>query len=374
MMGSSDSRALTLVDEALRAAEGVASSRHISQLTAVFADPPFHRLTRSLNRLAAMAGVYVARTSYVRPAESFRYDLFSKWTSIGMLRAVLQDAVTFDSTYASLQDDASRTVFDWFVHVRVAYAAMGEEALTLYPAPIAPNDYVKLVSSLGKRTAQGYRVGKWVIDSDPSAIVDSILLEQYRLPGLVENERGDVILDIGAYKGETALWFADQVGPEGLVLAMEPSVQTGAVLRQNVARNRSDSMAPIRILPNAAGADEGVAQFIATADSASTLGVEGETTVAMTTIDAVVVEQHLSRVDFIKMDIEGGEVDALKGAEQTLKRFTPRLAISVYHRPRDLPDIVALVRQACPDYRLYLSHKSPRLAETILFAEWSGSV
>lgn len=87
------------------------------------------------------------------------------------------------------------------------------------------------------------------------------------------------------------------------------------------------------------------------------------------TIDDVVEEQHLGRVDFIKMDIEGGEVDALRGAEETLKRFTPRLAISVYHRPPDLPDIVTLVRQACPIYRLYLSHKSPGLAETVLFAE-----
>ena len=127
-------------------------------------------------------------------------------------------------------------------------------------------------------------------------------------------------------------------------------------------------MAPIRVLPYAAGANEGPARFIATADSSSTVSIEGDVTVAMTTVDAMVVEQHLGRVDFIKMDIEGGEVDALRGAEETLKKFTPRLAISVYHRPHDLPDIVALVRQACPDYRLYLSHKSPGLAETILFA------
>jgi hypothetical protein len=90
--------------------------------------------------------------------------------------------------------------------------------------------------------------------------------------------------------------------------------------------------------------------------------------VAVTTIDALTDEQRLERVDFIKMDIEGGEVDALRGAQETLRKFAPRLAISVYHRPRDLPDIVATVRQARPDYRLYLSHKSPGLGDTILFA------
>ena len=300
--------------------------------------------------------------------ESFRYDLFSKWTSIGTLQAVMRDPDAFDSVYASLQDDASRAVFDWFIHVRAAYSVMGKGAFALYPASIARSDYVELTSSLGKRTIRGYRVGKRIIDSDPSAIIDSMLREQYRLSGLVEAERGDVVLDIGAYKGETALWFADQVGPEGLVLAMEPSVQTGVILRQNVVRNRSPAAAPIVILPCAAGARKGTDRFIATGGSASGLGVRGETMVATTTVEAVVTEQHLSRVDFIKMDIEGGEVDALKGAEETLKRFTPRLAISVYHRPNDLPDIVALVRQACSCCRLYLSHKSPGLGETVLFA------
>jgi hypothetical protein len=61
-------------------------------------------------------------------------------------------------------------------------------------------------------------------------------------------------------------------------------------------------------------------------------------------------------------------VDALKGAEWTLKKYTPQLSICVYHRPRDLPDIVALVRQACSGYQFYLSHKAPGFAEVVLFA------
>ena len=372
MIGTStfpeESHTLALIHAALAAAEDATVAHHINQLTDGFAEPRLHHFTKALNRLAAVAGVHIARTSYMNAVESFRYDSFSKWTSVGLTRSALQDPAAFDSAYASFQDDASRTLFDWFVHVRAAYATIGEQALTLYPAPIGREDYAKAILSLGKRTAEGYRLGKWIIDSNPFAIVDSMLREQYRLPEIVEPQRGDLVLDIGAYKGETALWFADRVGPEGLVLALEPSPQTSAALRQNIDRNRSAAMAPIRVLPCAAGAHEGAARFIATADGASTLGVEGDATVAMTTIDAMVVEQRLSRVDFIKMDIEGGEVDALRGAEETLKRFTPRLAISVYHRPHDLPDIVTLILQACPDYRLYLSHKSPGLAETVLFA------
>jgi len=392
-----ESHTLVLIQEALVAAEAVAASHHIDELTAGVVEPRFpllplphfamHRLTKALNRSAAVLGLHVCRTSYMEALQSsmnkledalrsalrsFEYDLFSKWASIGMVQSALRDPTSYDSAYACLEDDASRTLYDWFVHVRVAYATLGEQAFALYPAPISREEYTKLTLSLGQPTAEGFRVGKWIVDSVPGAIVDSMLREQYCLPGVVEPQGGDCVLDIGAYKGETALWFADRVGPEGLVLAMEPLRQTGVVLRRNIDQNQLGAMASIRVLPYAAGASEGTARFIASADSGSALGIEGDTTVAVTTVDAVVAEQHLGRVDFIKMDIEGGEVDALRGAKETLKRFTPRLAISVYHRPNDLPDIVALVRQACPNYRLYLSHKSPGLAETVLFARVSA--
>ena len=72
--------------------------------------------------------------------------------------------------------------------------------------------------------------------------------------------------------------------------------------------------------------------------------------IPVTTIDALVAELHLPRVDFIKMDIEGAEPRALKGARKTLKRFRPRLAISSYHAPDHPVLIPAAVRAARPDY------------------------
>lgn len=62
-------------------------------------------------------------------------------------------------------------------------------------------------------------------------------------------------------------------------------------------------------------------------------------------------------------------MDALDGAVTTLRTFAPRLALSVYHRPADLPDITERIRSAVPGYRLSLSQKSPGLDETILFAK-----
>ncbi|MGD0200488.1 MAG: FkbM family methyltransferase [Bryobacteraceae bacterium] len=74
--------------------------------------------------------------------------------------------------------------------------------------------------------------------------------------------------------------------------------------------------------------------------------------VPLTTIDKLVAELRLERVDFIKMDIEGAEPNALRGARQTLGSWHPRLALSSYHRPGHPRELPELVRQAWPGYTM----------------------
>jgi len=70
------------------------------------------------------------------------------------------------------------------------------------------------------------------------------------------------------------------------------------------------------------------------------------------TIDQIVAELNLPRVDFITMDIEGAEKPALRGAAQTLKRFHPRMAISSEHLPDDTIAIPDTVRRIVPNYEV----------------------
>jgi len=84
-------------------------------------------------------------------------------------------------------------------------------------------------------------------------------------------------------------------------------------------------------------------------------------------IDEFMAENKISKIDFIKMDIEGWELDALKGAENCIKSRNPKLAICVYHKPEDLLNIVNYLKLAVPEYKLYLDHKSPEWNETILY-------
>lgn len=68
------------------------------------------------------------------------------------------------------------------------------------------------------------------------------------------------------------------------------------------------------------------------------------------------------------MDIEGVELEALKGCKNTIMHDRPKLAISVYHRPEDIIEIPMYIKTLLPDYNLYMRHYSFYDGETVLYA------
>jgi hypothetical protein len=85
-------------------------------------------------------------------------------------------------------------------------------------------------------------------------------------------------------------------------------------------------------------------------------------------IDALVAEQGMERVDYIKMDIEGAEPNALRGAEQTLRKYKPNLAIAIYHSLSDFVKIPEYLSSLGLGYKFYLGHFTIHEEETILYA------
>jgi FkbM family methyltransferase len=74
------------------------------------------------------------------------------------------------------------------------------------------------------------------------------------------------------------------------------------------------------------------------------------------------------KVTFIKMDIEGAELNALRGAEQTIAKYRPKLAISVYHKPEDIYEIPLYILSLNSDYKFYLRHYNLGFPDTVLYA------
>ena len=86
--------------------------------------------------------------------------------------------------------------------------------------------------------------------------------------------------------------------------------------------------------------------------------------VQVTAMDEVIKD----RVSFIKMDIEGAELRALRGAKYLIQKYKPKLAISIYHKPEDIIDIPNYIVDLVPEYKFYIRQYSYGYCETVLYA------
>lgn len=84
--------------------------------------------------------------------------------------------------------------------------------------------------------------------------------------------------------------------------------------------------------------------------SMSQFDSNGQETAEITTLDSYVREKKIPRVDFIKLDVEGAEMDILKGAISTIVRFKPILALSAYHKWDDFWTLMNFVKSIRSDY------------------------
>jgi hypothetical protein len=84
-------------------------------------------------------------------------------------------------------------------------------------------------------------------------------------------------------------------------------------------------------------------------------------------VSTLMISSHFI-VDFIKMDIEGSELNALKGAQNTIRKYKPILAICLYHRKKNLLTIPKYIHSLCPEYKFYLRAHSKFSQEIVLYA------
>lgn len=83
---------------------------------------------------------------------------------------------------------------------------------------------------------------------------------------------------------------------------------------------------------------------------------KGTLTAKFIDLDTYVLKNRLPRVDYIKLDIEGAELDMLHGAAKTITRYKPKMAISAYHRSEDLWTLANYVKSLRSDYEFKFRH------------------
>ncbi|OOE93480.1 hypothetical protein BZG76_05675 [Salinivibrio sp. AR647] len=189
---------------------------------------------------------------------------------------------------------------------------------------------------------------------------------KYLPDSIPETFKGKLALDCGAWVGDTAIMFAS-FGFEKVV-AIEPMLDNYNCLKRNLERNKQylgDVIEPrniavgetVETLSMRKVGDDGVGSCIVEG------GSEGSIKVDSVSIDALVSSEYENGdVGLIKFDVEGFELNALKGAEATIRKNKPVLLISVYHlwlQPEQIFDCKRFVKELDLDYQFKLVHLQP---------------
>ena len=151
-----------------------------------------------------------------------------------------------------------------------------------------------------------------------------------------EPQKGDVIIDCGAHIGNCAILFSRMVGKSGLVIALEPFEDSFRILKERTKNLKRKILAinkgvwcengkiPLRVF-----SDHTISCRVA--DTGDAFTEQDTNIIDCITIDNLIKEIKPERLDMIKMDIEGAEIEALKGTVNTMEEYSPRFSIASYH-------------------------------------------
>lgn len=187
----------------------------------------------------------------------------------------------------------------------------------------------------------------------------------------IKPEEGDFVIDAGACLGDTACVFSESVKKLGKVYSFDPIPSHCNVLRHNFEQfNHSNCFLYPLGLSNIINFDINTTftelnpELFAPGFSFNN---NSDLKLPLTTLDCLFEKGQISKVDFLKMDIEGSELNALKGAKEVIRKFKPKLAISLYHKERDLFEIPLYLHKEFGFYKFYLDHYSIHQEELVLY-------
>lgn len=199
----------------------------------------------------------------------------------------------------------------------------------------------------------------------------TFVLESYAYKDVVTVEKGDVVLDCGAYVGDTAIWAYQKGAKE--VYSFEPCDEIIRSLKINLEDN---NLPTDKFFQCAVGSINGPQAFLSPSDHHAGSTICGPADIPlqtdMTRVTCVRLDDFCGarniQPSFIKMDIEGSEMWALQGAANLIKTYKPKLAICLYHKVSDMWIIPTYIHSLVPEYKFYCK-KTHNLYDFVLFAK-----
>jgi FkbM family methyltransferase len=248
---------------------------------------------------------------------------------------------------------------------------LGHEAILLYPhltlldpeAYPADEHYADQLADLFRHRGAYVSLYLALADSGSRTDLDAVLrfrltldpsrlgyttAHEYFEPDLFRWGPEEIFVDGGGYTGDTTAAFINQVGGRFRhIHVFEPDERLLQAAQANLA-----AFSGITYHQDGLYDRRTVVRFNLTGDLAGAIADDGEAAISVVDLDSAVV----GPISFLKLDVEGAERAALRGAQGHIVAHSPRLAIAVYHLAADLWELPQLVRSINPRYRVWLRH------------------
>lgn len=192
---------------------------------------------------------------------------------------------------------------------------------------------------------------------------DGLQVPEYFDDNYVTLGEEEVFVDCGSFSGDSIDDFIESVaGKYDHIYGFEPDARNYKMLCSKVGKS---NLRNIDIYEMAVGKEKGELGYYSDGTMGSHISDDGNVVVPVETLDNMIN----GKVTFIKMDVEGAELDALKGARKIIKSQKPTLAVCIYHKALDIFEIPAYIHDLVPEYNFKIGwHSHGSTNNMILYA------
>ena len=184
------------------------------------------------------------------------------------------------------------------------------------------------------------------------------LAKHYGLDEFVGDVPDGSVFDIGPFVGDSTFAFSQRL-PGRRILCLEPDPTNRQRLIENI---RLNNLVDVEVIAKGAASEPARLPVARPGTAGCTVQPleSAEHFIEVDTVDRIAEGNGIKRVGLIKLDIEGFEANALRGAKATIKRDRPMVIVAAYHRGADIFELPGLLREMVPEYQFRFRHLDPR--------------
>lgn len=183
--------------------------------------------------------------------------------------------------------------------------------------------------------------------------------------------KDNLIVDVGAFTGDTAKAYLDRLNNHATIVALEPlPINYSRLVRFVLENGYASQIIPLQIAAGESRGEAVLAGDCVENDPRATLKehkVDECHSIKVEKIDDL-FRNTTKAINFIKVDVEGFEPSVIEGARETLRKYTPGLAIAAYHTPEHVWSLIELLDEIIPGYVIYLGHHPSAVFECEIYA------